>query len=110
MKSCLLGTALILLVTGFASCTRVYSPIPHMDNAKKMIEAARGEKADFYAPDLFNLAEKEFARAESELKDGNNNLAQRWARRASADAELSAVLARHERTGEEISDLKTKIE
>jgi hypothetical protein len=90
----------------FSACVKVINPSITIEDARRMVEEAKAEKADIYAPDHMEICQKELSRAIQAMEDGNDSRSRGWAKRAAVDAELAALLARGKRLSEETENFK----
>lgn len=103
MRIIVLRTFWLLIALSFCfSCVKVVKSDSMMMEARKMIETAKEEKAEVYAPDHLEMCQKELSRAQQALEDGNSSRAVGWARRAMVDAELAALIAKSKRLKKEM--------
>jgi len=104
--------AVTCLIAVSPGCTKVItqeSPDPVISQAKKMIEDAKLEKADIFAPEYLNLAEKGVLRALESIQKGNNKMAIGFAKRSLADAEMALYAAKDLRLKGELLEMKKQL-
>lgn len=90
-----------------AACAGTPPPTEKISNVEMMIQRARQNEADKYAPLELRLAEEKLQEAKADMAEDENEAAHKKADQALADAKLAEAKARAEkarRLSDEMSD------
>ncbi len=100
-----------------AACAGAPAPTEKISNVEMMIQRARQNEADKYAPLELRLAEENLQHAKAAMADGKNEAARKKADQALADARVAEAKARAEKAkklsdemAESVDTLRDEIE